>query len=245
MEQKKYDEAIGTISDLVKGDPGNADLWLGLGSAYFSRAQAKDGDARKPDFALAGDAYAKAGELRTNDADLTFNAALAYQRAGQHDKAVTQWRRTLERRPDDIDALSALAESLTELGKFQDAVNVLHSAVVKTPQNGQLHRQYGAVLSKAGNTAKATEELLAFLAMKGTAAPDPAAAAKSLKGAAAAVLAKEGVPDAVYIWEGDGQKYQSWFYWSKKVAFHFNAQGAQAAKTDWSAPATVGAPPKK
>ncbi len=241
LEAKKYDEAIETLQDLIKSDANNADLYLGLGSAYFSRAQGKEGDARKPDFVLAGDTYAKAGALRPSDADLTFNAALAYQKGGAHDKSVGQWLETLKRRPDDADATAALAESYSELKQWDEAVKVLHTAVLKTPQASQLHRQLGSVYSKAGNTAKATEELLMFLSMRGTPAPDPAATAKGAKAgsAAAQTLASQGAPDAVYAWEGDGQKYQSWMYWSKKVAFHFNTEGAQAAKTDWSTTAAA------
>jgi len=238
IDQKKYDEAITTFEALTRSEPGNADLFVGLASAYFSRAsEGSDAAAKKSDYKAAGDAYAKAAALRTTAADLPFNAALAYQRAGEYATAEAHWKASLALAPDDTDALAALAETLAEQKKFDEAVTVLHQAVLKDGKNKNLHRQLGAVYSKAGNNAKSTEELLVFLALhQGTAAADPAAAARAAKAgsAAANALASLGAPDQVNDWTGDNQKYQTWFYWSKKLALHFNAEGAQAAKSDWS-----------
>jgi hypothetical protein len=39
-------------------------------------------------------------------------------------------------------------------------------------------------------------------------------------------------------WEGQGQKFETWAYWQKKVAYTFSG-GVQVAKSDWSVP-----PPK-
>ena len=43
-----------------------------------------------------------------------------------------------------------------------------------------------------------------------------------------------GKPEDVYLWESDGQKFESWFYWSKGQAYHFS-NGQQIEKSDWSA----------
>ena len=113
---------------------------------------------------------------------------------------------------------------------------MLQKAVIADPKNKQLHRQLGAVYNKAGNTAKSTEELLVYLALQqGKPAADAAAEAKTFKAgtAAANTLAKEGAPDQINQWEGDGQKYSTWFYWTKKLAYHFSGDGALASKSDW------------
>src|SRR5207247_337300 len=83
--ERKYDEAIVFFSDLVKSDPNDPNLRLGLADAYFKRAQSREGDARKQDFKAAGDAYSKGAELKPDDPDLPFNAALAYQSAGENE----------------------------------------------------------------------------------------------------------------------------------------------------------------
>ena len=246
IDEKKYDDAIAYFTELTKTEPANSDLWLGMASALFSRAQARDAEkdavARKADFAAAGDAYAKAGSLKTSDADLPFNAALAYQRAGDHAKAEGQWRETLKRRPNDPDALSALAESLAELKKFDDAIGVLRQALLSDPKNKGFHRQLGAVYNKAGNSSKSTEELLVYLSLhQGKPVDDAAGAAKAMKAgtSAAKTLESLGAPDQVNRWEGDGQKYETWYYWSKSQALHFGADGSLASKSDWSTSASA------
>lgn len=238
IEENRHDEAIVTFGELTAAEPENADLLVGLASAYFSRAQSqKDEAAKKADYKAAGEAYARAGSLRAGAADLPFNAALAYQRAGEYTAAESQWRASLDVNPDDPDALAALAETLAELKRFGEAVDVLHRAVLKEPKNKLLHRQLGAIYSKAGDNAKSTEELLVFLSLhQGTAAADPKAAAAAAKAgsAAANAFASLGAPDQVNDWTGDGQAYQTWYYWGRNLALHFNAQGAQAARSDWS-----------
>ena len=245
IDEKKFDDAIAYFTDLSKNEPGNPDLWLGLASAQFSRAQARDAEkeaaARKADFAAAGDAYAKAASLKASDADLPFNAALSYQRAGDHAKAEVQWREAIKRRPD-ADALSALAETLAELKKYDEAIGVLRQALLADPKNKTLHRQLGAVYNKAGNSAKSTEELLVYLSLhQGKPVEDAAGAAKAMKAgsSAASTLASLGAPDQVNRWEGDGQKYETWYYWSKNQALHFSADGALASKSDWSTTASA------
>ena len=237
-DDKKYDEAIAYYNDLLKTDPNNSESYLALGGAYFERAQGKQADARKADFVLAGDAYAKAGDLKPTDADLPFNAALAYQNAGVWDKAEVQWRQALKRRPDDVEALSSLGMVLAEQKKFAEAIKTVHSAVVLKPQNKLMHRQLGSIYTKAGNNAKGTEELMLFLAMQGgQAADDPAAAAKASKPETAAgkTLASEGAPEQVVTWTSDKNTYETWFYWAKKRAYTFQA-GTLMTKSDWSAP---------
>jgi tetratricopeptide (TPR) repeat protein len=244
---KKYDEAIAYFGELMKTDPNNSDNYLQTGEAYFARAQVKEGDARKADFKAAGDNYAKAGELRPADADLPFNAALAYQNAGAWDKAEAQWRLALKARPDDTEALSSLGMVLAEQKKYAEAIKVVHSAVLLKPQNKNMHRQLGSIYTKAGNNAKGTEELMLYLAMQsGQAADDPAAAAKASKPETAAgkTLASDGPPDQVVTWTSDKSTYETWFYWAKKRAYTFQA-GTLMTKSDWSNPdLTVATGPK-
>ena len=76
-----------------------------------------------------------------------------------------------------------------------------------------------------------------FLAMQnGQPAADVPAAIKnntSSGAAGAKALAASGNPDQVINWEASGDKYSSWFYWSKKQALHFK-DGALIVTSDWS-----------
>jgi tetratricopeptide (TPR) repeat protein len=272
IEEKKYDQAIGFFNELIKADPNSSDLQLGLADAYFKRAQSKEGDARKPDFKSAGDAYAAAARLKPGDADLTFNAALAYQNGGATNAAEPLWRETLKLRPEDMDAISALGSCLADLGKFDEAIQVLWDGISREPKNKVLHRQLGAVYTKAGNNQKSTEELMVYLSLaRGAQVPDLedylAFNKRPAGSAAAKLLETAGKPDQIMLWGGsDSQSatyrieqfdvtkdaktvkitklppdnsdiYESWFYWTKKQAYHFKG-GVQQAKSDWSAPAS-------
>jgi Flp pilus assembly protein TadD len=241
MNSQNYDAAIATYSDETKRNPTNSDAWISLASAQFNKAQSlKDGDAAKPaTFRLAADAYAKASDLKPTESDLAFNAALSYQNAGDKDKSATYWDKAVKLKPDDTDAKSAYAAVLVELNRCNDAIQVLHPAVVAKPEDQNLHRQLGAIYTKCGNSAKGTEEFMIYLTLsKGKATPDAAASAKAAKQGsdAAKTLATEGVPDKVVQWEADQQKWETWFYWSKKKAYHFGAGGTLSQKSDWTQP---------
>ena len=240
--EKRYDEAIAYFGDLLKTDAENSDLHSSLANAHLNRAQTLQGDPRKPEFKLAGQSYQRAGELRKDDPDLYFNAAVAYQNAGENALAEAMWRAALKLHPDDTDILSGLAGTLAELGKYPEAVTVLRTAIDLTPKDGKLHRQLGGAYSKANNNPKATEELMIFLALQnGQKAPDAAAAAKAAPAGseAAKTLAAMGTPEEVYPWEAQGDKYESWFYWAKKQAYHFKS-GNLSAKSDWGSSGATG-----
>ena len=236
LEQKKYDEAVAFYAELSKSDPNNSDVYLGQADAYFKRATDAHGDVAKPDYKLAGAAYSKAASLKPTDADLPFNAALAYQNAGEWALAEAQWRACLKLRPNDVDAMSALGQTLSEQKKYDEAVKVLQGGVLAYPKNKVLHRQLGAVYTRMQNNLKSTEELMVYLALQnGTPVADAAAAVKTVPAgsAAAKTLASLGVPEQVIPWEVDQQKIESWFYWSKSQAFHFQ-NGTLYGKSDWS-----------
>ena len=244
-EDKNYDQAIATYSEALKRDPNNSDLWVSAASAHFNKAMTLKDDPAKAEFRLAGEAYGKAADLKPTEADLPFNAALSYQNAKEAEKAAGWWDKAIKLKPEDTDAKSAYAAVLVELNRCNDAIQVLHPAVVAKPQEPTLHRQLGAIYTKCGNNAKGTEELMIYLTLsKGKPAADPAASAKAAKQGsdAAKTLASEGVPEQVVDWEADQQKWQTWFYWGKKKAYHFNVAGTLSQKSDWSQPVLAGSP---
>ncbi len=241
LDEKRYDEAIGFYDELLKGSPDDADLRTGLGDAYFKRAFAREGEARRADYRSAGDQYDKAARIKEGEADLLFNAALAYQNGGDFASAETDWRDFLKIKPDDTDAMSALGSTLAELKKFDEAAAVLHKAVNLKPREKNLHRQLGGVYARADNQPKSYEEMVVYISLeRGTPAENAADAAKKApaNSDAAKTLASLGAPDELRYWEADGQKYETWIYWGKNVAYTMRA-GQQVAKSDWGAP-----PPK-
>ena len=240
---KNYDQALASYQEMAKTDPKNSDVYMSMGDILFNRAQGLEGEARKKDFVAAGDSYAKASELKPTDADLTFNAALSYQNAQMWDKAEALWAKTIQLRPTDAEALSTRGAALVELKRCAEAITSVHKAVDLKPQDQNLHRQLGSIYTRCGNNARGTDELMVYLAMhNGKAVADAAAQAKTAKQGtdAAKTMASDGVPEAIYQWEADNQKYETWFYYGKKRAYAF-ASGQLTRKSDWSAPDTKAA----
>ena len=240
-DEKRFDEAIAFFAELAKGSPNDPDLHLGMADAYFKRAFAREGDAKKADFKLAGEEYGKAAQLKGGETDLLFNSALSYTNAGEYALSVDQWREFLEKKPDDTDAMSAMGSALAELKKFDEAAAALHRAVNLKPKEKNLHRQLGGVYARAESQAKSYEEMVVFIALeRGVAAENAAEAVKKTpaNSDASKTLASAGAPDELRYWEADNQKYETWMYWSKNLAYTFRG-GPQVAKSDWGAPPPV------
>jgi len=240
LDAKDYNKAIAFYQDLAKQEPNNPDHFSGLGSALFNRAQGEQDAARRADFKAAGDAYAKAYLLKPGSSDLGFNAALAYQQAGELAMSEAEWRSVLKQNPDDPEALSSLGSTLADMQKFDEAVQVVSRAVNLKPDNKTLFRQLGAVYSKAGNNPKSTEMLMVYMAMNsgqsksGDAAAAAAKATAKPGSAAANTLTALGAPESVYDWESDNRKFQTWAYTAKKQAYTFDAgTGGLIQKSDW------------
>jgi tetratricopeptide (TPR) repeat protein len=235
IDAGKYDEAEAFYATLVKEEPKNGDLWSGLGDARFSKAKnAKDDAAKKADYKLAGEAYTKASELNPTSAELAFNSALCYENAQEWALSEAQWRKTLEVRKEDAEAMNELSVVLVEQKKYPEAITVARKAVSLDPKDKNRHRQLGAIYSKASDNLHSKQALLAYLALdkgKPADAPGPSSGAAGTKLAASA-----GKPDQILLWEAEGQKYETWFYWSKGLAYHFGG-GTQLEKTDWGSSA--------
>jgi tetratricopeptide (TPR) repeat protein len=239
LDAKNYDAAILAYQELVKQEPQNPDVFMGLGSGYFNRARTKQEAAQRADFKAAAEAYAQAFALKPTSTDLGFNAALAYQYAGELALSEAQWRLVLKQTPDDPEALSSLGSTLADMQKFDEAVQVLQRAVNLKPDNKTYFRQLGAVYSKKGDNAKSTEMLMVYMAMNtGKPSADAAAVAKTAKAgsAAASTLASLGTPESVYAWESDGRKLQTWMYTTKKQGYTFDSGAGMTLvqKSDWS-----------
>lgn len=232
LDAKKYDEAIAYYQDLLKGDANNGDLWAGLGDAAFSQARALDGAPKIAAFKTAADAYAKAGDLRPTTPELRYNAGLCYERAGDLVNAEAQFRAELKAKPDDGDALAVLSSVLADEKKYAEAVTVAQKAIGLNPKDKERHHLLGTLYGKQQDNLHSRQSLLVYLALdKGANSDKPTDAS----GAAGAKLAASmGKPDQIVLWEADGQKYETWFYWAKGQAYHFGG-GSQVEKTDWSA----------
>lgn len=233
------DKAIAVLEQLVKEDPNNPSRHGGLGDALFERAQkSKDEAKAKADYKAAGAEYAKASSLAPKEASLAFNAGIAYSNAKEWALAEPMWKNAAQLAPDNVQALGNYAVTLIQLKKYDDAAKAVQPALEKSAKDAEFHRLLAIAYATAGNTGKATEERFVFKALSpaGKEMKDGAAVAKAAPAATGAgkTFASMGAPDQVYEWEAESQKVQSWFYWSKKSAYHFSGN-TLAVESNWSA----------
>lgn len=237
LEDKKFDQAIAYYQELSKAEPRNGDHLRGLGSAFTSRAQTREGAEKAADWKASAAAYAAAVSLDPKDADLQYMAGQAYTKAGDPASAETFWRQAVALKPDDLDAVRELGICLGDLKKYDEAVQVLSAAAARKPEEKNLYQAMGTIYNKAGDTKKTTQLYMVFLAMQRGTVLEGAKAAEAAKAGSAAANTKSslGAPDKAYEWETEGQKLVTWAYFSKKQAYTFEtASMGLIQKSDWT-----------
>ena len=232
-------KAIEILQQLVKEDPTNPLRYGARGDALFTRAQSTKDEAKaKADYKAAGDDYAKAFQLSSSkEASLAFNAAISYQNAKEYALAEPMWKASTQLSPDNVQGLGNYAVCLIQLKKYDDAAKVVQPALEKSAKDPEFRRLLAIAYATAGNTDKASQERFDYKALSaGKEVPEGPAAAKSAPAATGAgkTFAAMGAPDQVYEWEAESQKVQSWFYWSKKAAYHFSGN-TLAIESHWGA----------
>ena len=86
---------IATLEQAVLEQPGNAELWTGLGNLYFDSGQTR----------RAVTAYERSLALQPDNADVLTDLGIMYREMGEFDKAVTNFRRAAALNPRHENAL--------------------------------------------------------------------------------------------------------------------------------------------
>lgn len=235
MERGDFNDAVRMYDEFIKSDSSEQQMWVRRAEARFQLAQSFLDEERTIHFKAAGDDYVQAAAIKPN-VDVLFNAANAYENADEFVLAEQALKAAQKIEPENTNVLRVLGSTLMELKKYDEAIKVLHRAVLLEPKNQVHHLLLGNAYTKAGNSDQGTAEVMVFLALKkGQTVDDAAVEAKkaAARTDAAKILASMGGPDQLNHWEGDGDQYATWFYWSKKQAFHFK-DGVLVQQSDWS-----------
>jgi Flp pilus assembly protein TadD len=91
------------------------------------------------------------------------NEALALERQGDYDAAITSYRLALRDHPNDPRILQNLAIALSRTGQADDAVRHYRKALEADPTLAGAHYGLGFLLLKRGDAAAAEQHLKAFL----------------------------------------------------------------------------------
>jgi Flp pilus assembly protein TadD len=90
--------------------------------------------------------------------------ALALERQGDYDAALTSYRLALRDRPNDPRILQNMAIAYSRIGQLDEAIRAYRRALELNPQLSGAHYGLAFLLLKRGDTAAAEEHLSAFLA---------------------------------------------------------------------------------
>lgn len=143
---------VAAWEDAVEKYPSSAEGYNNLGYAYV---KAKPPEAEK---ALA--AYTKAAELRPLYATPCDNIGNYYQRKGEHEKAIEWYDEAIRRNKTYAEAHFHRGDSLTILGRFEDAAASYKEAVFQDALNGQYRNAYAISLHRLGKEPEAVDQLM-------------------------------------------------------------------------------------
>jgi tetratricopeptide (TPR) repeat protein len=91
------------------------------------------------------------------------NEALALERQGDYDAALTSYRLALRDKPDDYNVLQNMAIAFSKTGRLEEAIRSYRRALELRPQLAGAHYGLAFLLIKKGDTVNAEHHLAQFL----------------------------------------------------------------------------------
>jgi len=151
-------------------EPTNIDIQLVPGQDMklpFEMTAEEQAEARK--------AAEKAEKRKQSSAEVQglFDAGLKLASENKHEEAIVEFKKALEKDPEQANIWGNMADSYSKLGKDAEALETFQKAIAVSPNDAALYTNMGVVLSKMGKTAESQE------AFKKAASLNPGAAAQN------------------------------------------------------------------
>lgn len=142
----------------------------------------KPGQDHKLDFELSPQEIerlkqeqAKAEKQKQSSAEVkaAFDAGLALAQQGKHAEAIEEYKKALEKDPDQPYIQANMADALAKVNKNDEALAAYQKAIALKPDDSAMYTNMGVLLGKMGKTAESQE------AFKKAASISPAAAGQN------------------------------------------------------------------
>jgi superkiller protein 3 len=102
-----------------------------------------------------------------------FDAGLKLMEAQKYEEAIEEFKKALEKDPEQTNVLANMADCYSRMDKNEEALDLYKKAIAISPNEAALHTNLGVVLSRMGKTAESQE------AFKKAAALNPGASAQN------------------------------------------------------------------
>lgn len=119
---------------------------------------------------------AKKAEQRkqsSGEVQALFDVGNKLSEEGKNEEAIEQYKKALEKDPEQTNIMGNMAESYKKLGKYQEALDLYKKAITINPNDAVLYTNMGVVLDKLGKSAESQE------AFKKAASMNPGGSAQS------------------------------------------------------------------
>ena len=152
---QQYDAAVTSLVKAAEFDPKQSVVWANLAEAYMGQSKTKTGAEQQAAFAKAYEAYAKALELKPDDASAINNYALALAKGGKFPEAQSELNKAAQLDPKNAGKYYYnLGALLVNNQQLEPAGEAFKKAIEADPNYADAYYQYGIYLiSKAKTTA--------------------------------------------------------------------------------------------
>ena len=140
-DREKHDSLAGSYFERVtRLAEWNGDAWWYIGISLF----------QKGEFQKLVDEMQRAKRALPKDSRIFFLEGLGYSRLEKNEEAITALKRSLELKPDDMDAISTLALTLDGLHRYQESDSLYERALRLDPRSHLILNNYGYSLAERG-----------------------------------------------------------------------------------------------
>jgi len=146
-QQGKLQQAKEIYAEILACDPNNSQAWhlSGVVALQYN------------DPLLAAKLIAMAITLNPQEPAMYYNQALALERLGQYDEAITSYDKVILLKPDDVKAHINRGAVLKLIGKMDEAIASYNKAIAIKPDSAEAYSNRGNILAELQRWAEALE----------------------------------------------------------------------------------------
>jgi tetratricopeptide (TPR) repeat protein len=158
LKQQQYEPAVAAFTKASEMDPKQHVVWANLAESLMGLSKTKTGEEQKTLMAKGLEAYAKAMELKPDDAGYHNNYGLALAKAGKFPEAQAELNKAAQMDPPNAGRyFYNLGALLVNSSQLEPAGEAFKHAISADPNYADAHYQYGIYLiSKAKTDEKGT-----------------------------------------------------------------------------------------